>query len=95
VTAPNRGAALPFDVARAHALFQALFGQIEDLIKDKQLLIVPSGPLPALPFSVLVIIVCVGLYRTSTLPCALSPREVCQLQTRSALRPPVEAGRFT
>ena len=45
---------LPFDHARAHKLYQALFGQVEDLIKDKHLLIVPSGPLTQLPFQVLV-----------------------------------------
>jgi tetratricopeptide (TPR) repeat protein len=45
---------LPFDVARAHELYNALFGQIEDLIYDKRLLIVPSGPLTQLPFQVLV-----------------------------------------
>jgi tetratricopeptide (TPR) repeat protein/CHAT domain-containing protein len=48
------GKPAPFDVARAHALYKALFGQIEDLIKDKRLLIVPSGPLTQLPFQVLV-----------------------------------------
>ena len=45
---------LPFDAARAHALYKALFGQVEDLIRDKHLLIVPSGPLTQLPFQVLV-----------------------------------------
>jgi CHAT domain-containing protein len=45
---------LPFDVGRAHELYKALFGQIEDLIKDRQLIIVPSGPLTSLPFQVLV-----------------------------------------
>jgi tetratricopeptide (TPR) repeat protein len=45
---------LPFDLERAHALYRALFGQVEDLIKDKQLLVVPSGPLVQLPFQVLV-----------------------------------------
>jgi CHAT domain-containing protein/tetratricopeptide (TPR) repeat protein len=45
---------LPFDVERAHDLYQSLFGPIEDLIKDKHLLIVPSGALTALPFHVLV-----------------------------------------
>jgi CHAT domain-containing protein/tetratricopeptide (TPR) repeat protein len=45
---------LPFDLQRAHQLYQALFGQVEDLIRDKHLLIVPSGPLTALPFQVLV-----------------------------------------
>src|SRR5262249_3057354 len=45
---------LPFNLGRAHDLYKALFGNIEDLIKDKQLLIVPSGPLTRLPFQVLV-----------------------------------------
>jgi CHAT domain-containing protein/Tfp pilus assembly protein PilF len=45
---------LPFDLAGAHELYQALFGQAEELIRDKRLLIVPSGPLAALPFQVLV-----------------------------------------
>jgi CHAT domain-containing protein len=45
---------LPFDVVRAYLLYKALFGQIEDLIKGKHLLIVPSGPLTQLPFQVLV-----------------------------------------
>jgi CHAT domain-containing protein/tetratricopeptide (TPR) repeat protein len=45
---------LPFDVVRARELYKRLFGQIEDLIKDKHLLIVPSGPLTQLPFQVLV-----------------------------------------
>ena len=48
------GKPLPFDHARAHRLYQALFGQVEDLIKGKQLLVVPSGPLTQLPFQVLV-----------------------------------------
>jgi CHAT domain-containing protein/Tfp pilus assembly protein PilF len=45
---------LPFDIARAHALYKALFGPAEDIIKGKRLLIVPSGPLSSLPFNVLV-----------------------------------------
>ena len=51
---PKGNAPLPFDIARAHALYNALFGQVEDLIRDKHLLIVPSGPLTQLPFQVLV-----------------------------------------
>jgi len=47
--------ALPFDLERAHQLYQALLGPVEDLIKDKHLLIVPSGPLTSLPFSALVV----------------------------------------
>jgi len=49
-----RGVPLPFDAARAHRLYQALFDGIEDLIKGKHLLVVPSGPLTQLPFQVLV-----------------------------------------
>jgi CHAT domain-containing protein/tetratricopeptide (TPR) repeat protein len=45
---------LPFDQTRAHKLYMALFGQVQDLIKGKHLLIVPSGPLTQLPFQVLV-----------------------------------------
>jgi CHAT domain-containing protein/Tfp pilus assembly protein PilF len=45
---------LPFDAARAHELYKALFGPIEDAIKDKRLLIVPQGALTQLPFQVLV-----------------------------------------
>ena len=48
------GKPLPFDHARAHRLYKALFGQVADLIRGKQLLIVPSGPLTQLPFQVLV-----------------------------------------
>ena len=45
---------LPFHLGIAHELYLALFGQVEDLIQDKHLLIVPSGPLTSLPFHVLV-----------------------------------------
>jgi WD40 repeat protein/CHAT domain-containing protein/Tfp pilus assembly protein PilF len=47
-------AALPFDLARAHALYRDLFGQVEDVIKNKRLLIAPSGALTQLPFQALV-----------------------------------------
>ena len=50
----NTGRLPPFDLARAHELYSVLFGKVEDLIKDKHLLLVPSGPLTALPFQVLV-----------------------------------------
>jgi CHAT domain-containing protein/Tfp pilus assembly protein PilF len=44
-----------FDLRLANALYVALFGPVETLFKDKkQLLIVPSGPLTALPFNLLV-----------------------------------------
>ena len=52
--APDGDKPLPFDLTRAHQLYQALFGQVEDLIKGKHLLIVPSGPLTQIPFHVLV-----------------------------------------
>ena len=47
-------APLPFDLARSHRLYEALFGKVEDLIKGKNLLLVLSGPLTQLPFQVLV-----------------------------------------
>ena len=49
------GEAQLFDLAAAHELYVALFGQVQALLKDKrQLRIVPSGPLTALPFHLLV-----------------------------------------
>ena len=51
----SMGKAQLFDLAAAHELYVALFGPIEALIKGKPLLlIVPSGPLTALPFHLLV-----------------------------------------
>ena len=44
----------PFDLVKAHELYRALFDEIADLVKDKRLLVVPSGPLTKLPFQVLV-----------------------------------------
>jgi len=45
-----------FDIGLAQALYAALLGPIDSLIKDKKhLLIVASGPLTALPFHLLVI----------------------------------------
>jgi CHAT domain-containing protein len=44
----------PFDAAAAHALYRNLFGDAEDLIEGKSLLIVPSGALTQLPFEALV-----------------------------------------
>ena len=48
------GQPLPFDTSRAHKLYMALFGGVQDLIKGKHLLIVPSGALAEFPFPVLV-----------------------------------------
>jgi len=60
-TAPERDAygniryeTLPFDTTRANVLYDALFGPIADVIRDKHLLIVPSGALTQLPFQVLI-----------------------------------------
>ena len=53
-TARGPNQPLPFDHARAHKLYSALFGEVQDLIQGKQLLIVPSGALTQLPFQVLV-----------------------------------------
>jgi len=51
---PRREDPLPFNLAIAYRLYHDLLGPFEDLIKDKHLLIVPSGPLTSLPFQVLV-----------------------------------------
>ncbi len=48
------GKPLPFDLNRSYQLYKALFGQVEDVIKGKQLLIIPSGAITQLPFQVLV-----------------------------------------
>jgi CHAT domain-containing protein/tetratricopeptide (TPR) repeat protein len=45
---------LPFDLERAHGLYKALLAPVEDMIKEKHLLIVPSNSLSNLPFNVLV-----------------------------------------
>jgi CHAT domain len=52
--APGPNEPLPFDHARAHKLYVALFAEVQDLIKDKRLLIVASGALTQLPFQVLI-----------------------------------------
>jgi CHAT domain-containing protein/tetratricopeptide (TPR) repeat protein len=52
--APGPNQPLPFDHGRAHKLYAALFGEGQDLVNGKHLLIVPSGPLTQLPFQVLV-----------------------------------------
>jgi CHAT domain-containing protein/tetratricopeptide (TPR) repeat protein len=44
----------PFDATAAYGLYRYLFGGIDDLIKNKRLLIVPSGALTQLPFEALV-----------------------------------------
>jgi CHAT domain-containing protein len=53
IEAAGRAQVLPFDLARAHELYEALLGTVDDVIRDKHLLIVPSGALTSLPFNVL------------------------------------------
>lgn len=53
--APSFGRGLgPYDLAKAHTLYRALFGEVEDLIAGRKVLLVPSGALALLPFQVLV-----------------------------------------
>jgi CHAT domain-containing protein/Tfp pilus assembly protein PilF len=49
-----RNEELPFDLARAHELYDALFGKLGVLVAGKRLIIVPTGALATLPFQVLV-----------------------------------------
>ena len=51
---PEPSRPLPFDLGRAHALYQSLFGQVAEMMAGKRLLIVASGPLTSIPLSVLV-----------------------------------------
>ena len=51
---PSTGQPLPFDLRKSHALYRALLGPFEDLIKGRHILVVPSGTLASLPFQVLV-----------------------------------------
>jgi CHAT domain-containing protein len=43
----------PFDFRRAHELYQKILEPFEDLIRGKKLIVVPAGPLAALPLHVL------------------------------------------
>jgi tetratricopeptide (TPR) repeat protein len=45
---------LPFDHERAYRLYKQLFGGMEELIKGKHLLLVPSSSLTLLPFQILI-----------------------------------------
>lgn len=48
------GKSPPFDLARAHALYRDLIAPVEDLIRGRELIVVPTGALTQLPFHVLV-----------------------------------------
>ena len=50
----RKGNPLPFDLAVAHELYNSLFGAGAPQIRDKHVLVVPTGPLTTLPFQVLV-----------------------------------------
>ena len=67
------GRPLPFDTARAHALYKQLFGEAEQLIEGKHLLVVASGPLTQLPLQVLV------ENLPAAIPAGLQEREVALL----------------
>lgn len=54
IKVPSAGVIKPFDLALAYQLYRALFGQVEDLLEGKHLLIVPAGSLTSIPFHVLV-----------------------------------------
>jgi TPR repeat protein/CHAT domain-containing protein len=45
---------LPFRLDLSNALYQVLFALFEDEIKDKHLIVIPTGPVAALPLQVLV-----------------------------------------
>jgi len=51
---PDPVTGLPFDLVRAHELYEALLEPFSEIINGKHLLIVPSGSLSSLPFQVLV-----------------------------------------
>ncbi len=51
---PGQAELAPFDMGRAYTLYRALFGDVENLITGRRLLIVPTGALASLPFHVLV-----------------------------------------
>jgi CHAT domain-containing protein/tetratricopeptide (TPR) repeat protein len=73
---------LPFDLTRAHELYNALLTPFADMIKRKHLIVVPSGPLTSLPFNVLV----AEPPTTSAIPETLAQyRDVPWLGTRTAI----------
>ncbi len=51
---PQAADPLPFDVGNAHRLYEILLGPLKSRIAGKDLLVVASGPLTALPLQVLV-----------------------------------------
>jgi CHAT domain-containing protein/TPR repeat protein len=51
---PRARSGLPFDLQTAHELYRVLLGPFEDVIANKQLLVVPTGAMTSLPLHVLV-----------------------------------------
>jgi tetratricopeptide (TPR) repeat protein/CHAT domain-containing protein len=51
---PSTTGWLPFDLARAHRLYETLFAPFKDLIGTRHLFVVPTGPLSTLPIHVLI-----------------------------------------
>ena len=73
---------LPFDASRAHALYEALFGPFLTAIKDKHLLVAATGPLAALPLSVLVTEKPTSALPSERIPvcgCGLAGEEPCRV----------------
>lgn len=72
---------LPFDLQRANALYRTLFGGMENTLKGKSLLVVPSGALASLPLQVLVV------EPPTTMPTGQAPdyTRAAWLATRQAL----------
>jgi CHAT domain-containing protein len=52
--APEKNDPLPFDLTKAHGLYEAVLGSFKEEIKGKRLLIVAPGALATLPFGALV-----------------------------------------
>ncbi len=48
-----KGQPLPLNTTLSHKLYQEFFGDVKDIIHNKKLLLVPSGPLTSLPFQIL------------------------------------------
>jgi CHAT domain-containing protein/Tfp pilus assembly protein PilF len=81
IAVANAEATKPFDATRAHELYRALFGQVEDLVRDKHLLVVAAGPLTSLPLHVLV----ASPPKSERLPATYDYRSVDWLARRNAI----------
>ena len=51
----QQGSVSEFDLNKSYSLYESIFGKVGDYLQDKKhLIIVPTGPLASLPFSILV-----------------------------------------